>query len=244
MNASRSARAFLLDILWAQYCLYLAVRIKDDLLDGQVKDTRLSFAADEFARAAGETLLRHFMDNGEFWNYHRRCVRTTLRGIHRVRILQKNRTAGTRGMTHGYAETSSIFKVGIAAVCIATGHQRLLRRLGRAVDRIAIGSQILDDVRDILEDLNQGRLNYAARSILRRVRFSPDVKSIRLALLRRLIQPGPLEDVIAEASRHMEVGYSLLKRSLPSVIPACKQGTAALRHDLHRRRVELLFGGK
>lgn len=247
-HASRSTQAFLHDILWAQYCMYLAVRMKDDLLDGQVKDRRLSAASQKFAHIAELTLACYFRRKDGFWKYYHRFVRTTSRGISCARMLQREKTFRRSWMVRWYADSSSILKIGIAAVCFATGRQRLLRRLEGAVDRLAIGSQILDDVRDILEDLQQGRLNYAARSMLKGAHISPGMRNTHLALLRRLIQPGPLEKVIAEATGYLRHGYVFLER-LPSsdlgcIIPAYEKGAEQLQQELHRRRVALLFQSK
>jgi len=239
-------REFLHDVLWAQYCLYLSVRIKDDFFDGQVGNRRILALAELFHREAGEALARHFGEHAEFWTHFRTHVLTSVKGIEEVDALQRKKVQARRAFLRGFANTSSIFKIGATAVCLASGRRRALPLIGTVADELAIGTQIVDDVRDIVEDLKRGRFNYAARMLLKgKALRNATTKRVLQEVLDKLISPGPIEDVIEEAVRHFRRAHSLvIELDLPElkVVPLVQEaGAYMLAAEIHQRRVDRLF---
>src|SRR2546427_2364648 len=71
------------DVLWAQYALFLYIRLQDDLLDRQQQDLRLLFVADRFLL---ESLA--CIEQPELLSFYRARLRETVDGILDVRRLE------------------------------------------------------------------------------------------------------------------------------------------------------------
>jgi hypothetical protein len=163
---NRISRGTLNDILWGQYCVFLAVRIKDDLFDGQTSASCLLGAADHFLAEACNVFSRHISNENRFWDMFSDNLKETSLAIIEVDAMQRRRRVSLTQMRDGHARVSSIFKIGTAAVCCLAESAGHMKHLSRGFDRLAVAGQILDDFQDIDEDFRQGRLNYAARFIL------------------------------------------------------------------------------
>src|SRR5512139_3504209 len=121
---ARHARPQLLnDVLWAQYCLYLAVRINDDLLDGQAKSANLLSASRAFLVEGEKTFRTCFPRPSPFWQYYRSCIRTTRSAILRVQMMQKDPHTEPSRLLQEYSRVSAIFKVGSFALCTLLRHR-------------------------------------------------------------------------------------------------------------------------
>jgi len=246
LATSGPRRTFLHDVLWAQYCLYISVRITDDIFDGQVRDPQMEPLAGRFHREADEAFARHFSERAEFWTHFRAHYLTSLKGIKGVDTLQRGEALAPRAILRGFANTSSIFKIGATAVCLASGRNSALPIIGSIADELAIGTQIVDDVRDMAEDLKRGRFNYAARMLLKgNLLRNANTKRVLGEVLEKLISPGPMEDVIKEAVRHIRCAHSLaIRLGFPElgVVPLVQEaGARAVVAEIHRRRVGQLF---
>ena len=110
-------RAWLNDIVWAQYCLFLFVRIHDDLFDRQAHSSSLVFVADQLLLEAETTFAKHRPD-AAFWRLFRANLTTTLAGILKVDALQRRPRAMKTSALVLHASVSAIFKVGAAAICV------------------------------------------------------------------------------------------------------------------------------
>lgn len=238
-------RTFLHDILCAQYYIYLAVRIRDDLFDGQAEGRRLSGVADLLELAADEKLSAHFEGSSAFWKLSRAYRRETAKGIREVDELQQRAGRSSGKMLQGFAHTSSIFKIGSAAVCVATGRVRLMRTIETIFDHLAIGGQIIDDVKDIVEDLKRGRYNYAVQMLLKDYGRACSPLEVSRHVLTALLNPQNAEEVVSVAEHHFRHAYQLLKRlGLRELndVPLLQQRAAEdLMKDVQLRRVVLLF---
>ena len=158
-------RAWLSDILWAQYCLFLFVRIHDDLFDRQAHSSSLVFVADQLLLESETTLARHHAD-AAFWRLFRASVSTTLAAILKVDALQQRPRAMKASALGLHANVSAIFKVGAAAICVDARRMREFRQISRCADELAIAEQILDDLFDIEEDVSRGRYTFPANTLL------------------------------------------------------------------------------
>jgi hypothetical protein len=166
-NRIRRRRAFLRDILWAQYCVFLYVRLLDDVLDGDSATASMPIVGSALLMEAERTFARH-VDVAPFREFLRGAIADTCDAGLRIDAMQRSGGAG-RDALRAYAAAAAIFKVGTAAVCIAGRRTSALPWLYRFADAIAVAAQIMDDIRDLDADLKRGRVNYAA------ARLGPDL---------------------------------------------------------------------
>lgn len=242
-------RGFLCDAVWGQQCLFLLIRIQDDLFDGQASDLSLVFASDQFAIEAERVFSGHFARSSSFWDVFRTALTNTTRTILEVDRLQRCFEGPPDRLLAGYAAVASIFKVGTAAVCIRFGKQRDLRALGRFADEMAMAGQILDDLEDVADDWRRQRFNYVARVLLR-----SDGGPSELSRSERRLK-GVVEDIYLGEGAETVMG--LVKRHLTRAAAALEavdfpgahrymkssiDGLSELRAAFHRAQVRHFLG--
>lgn len=235
------------DILWGQYSVFLSVRIKDDLFDGQTSASSLLEAADHFLAEAGRVYSRHIGEGDRFWEMYSEYLNETAQGIIDVDAMQRLRRVSLSRMRDGHARVSSIFKIGSAAVCCLTDHQDHMTHVGDACDRLAIAGQILDDFQDIEEDFRQGRLNYAARFILGTSRQTAAWREDALhQIAERLLFSESAARLFAEVIGHVHMTSRMLA---PLRLPETEEYVTEYARSLERTaeavgrvRVDRIFG--
>jgi len=203
------------DILWGQYCLYLGIRIRDDLFDRHTWSRHLGSASTKFLQEAKKAYLRHFPPASVFWTYHRRCLHSTQVAILCVDRIQRNRSSRPSHLLREYAKVSSIFKVGAFALCVLLQRKEWMRQISQFADGLATAGQILDDLEDISDDLAAGRLNYAALFTLKsfqRKNLSLTRLSARIA--NQIFFSDTVDGIFAVTRHHLDLAASALK-SLP-----------------------------
>jgi hypothetical protein len=141
----------------------MAVRIQDDIYDGEGATAPLIFVSDEFLVEAQSTFSTLFQSSSPFWIIYHRYMTTTSRAIVECDDLLQTPMASAQTLLPAYARVSALFKIGAAAVCIRSDRMKQFSQVSRFADALAAAGQILDDLDDILEDLKRGRRNYAAR---------------------------------------------------------------------------------
>jgi len=154
------------DVLWGQYCVFLSVRIQDDLFDRQTSFASLLFAGDQFLADACDVLFRHAGHSDRFRKIFIASLKETLRSIMEVDAMQRRTRVSLKALRTGHARVSSIFKIGSAAVCCLAERWRDFPKIAAACDELAVAGQTIDDFQDIDEDFRDKRLNYAARFLL------------------------------------------------------------------------------
>jgi hypothetical protein len=244
-RAPATTQAFLDDIQWGQYCLFLFVRIHDDLFDAHAADPALIYVADLLLIQSQEAFARR-ISGSLFWRFYRESLSTTLGGVLEVDRIQRR----PRGMRDGdgwaHARVSTIFKVGAAAVCYRAGRARDLPRLSAYADRIAIASQTLDDLSDIDQDLRTGRLNYAASALLRGTHRQTQHRKTPPRVVARQITTEGADVILAGMRQHLKAALAAIeplklwqaeryaKRMLSDV--------SVLEAGVHQMRVRAVFG--
>lgn len=163
--ARRTAADLLPEVLWGQYALFIAIRIQDDLFDGQARSHALMFASGLFLVESTRCFGAICGDVPGFWELYGESLRKTTQGILEADLLQQAGECPADSLLIKYAEVSSIFKVGSAALCMLAGRFDEFGHLSRFCDEMAEVSQIFDDLEDVLEDLERGRSNYVGRCI-------------------------------------------------------------------------------
>ncbi len=199
------------DILWGQYGVFLAMRIKDDLFDDREITSLLFFAADQFLADASAVFFRHLHHSNRFRDIFTGSINETVRAFMEVEAMLRRRRVSLRRLRDGHARVSSVFKIGSAAICHLAGRPRDFAPVSAAADNLAVAGQILDDFRDMNEDLDRGRLNYAARFIMgtsRPAAAGRDEAVGRIA--ERLLYSGRLARLFREVIRHVESARDVL----------------------------------
>ncbi len=242
-RGTRVSPALLRDVWWGQYCLFLCIRIHDDLLDRQVGSPPFIFVADSLLIEAERAFARHARSRA-FWNFFRGCVDQSCRAIVTADLLQRSGARVTPGgAARVNAEVSAILKVGSAAVCAACGRMRDLDRLSRFADELAAASQWIDDLLDIDEDLRAGKLNFAASRL--RLARRPGDRIARRRLARTLLVDGGIEVIADDVDAHLQRAQAIAEslRIAPAIayVRRYRTGLGRFRDALHRVRVESLF---
>jgi hypothetical protein len=236
------ARVWLNDILWAQYCLFLFIRIHDDVFDGQTQRRSLIFVADALLLESQTILARHF-PQGPFWPLFRTCLEATIRGIMEVDERQRRPGAMNKRSLSLYADVASVFKIGCAAVCVRSGRITAFRRVSHFADEIAIAGQILDDMLDVQEDLARTRYNFAANQLLRAGCVNADDCADRIA--RAILFDDGAGLLLNEASKHLDRADDAIAplrlAEAVAYVGTLRQNIEALRHRIHVARVEHVF---
>jgi hypothetical protein len=205
-------RNFLPDILWGQYCLFLFVRIHDDLFDGQAKAPSLTLIADGLFFEAERMFLRWMPDHPQFWKTCCSYACRTIESVLRVDQLQQFPGTPLGTLCRTYAGVNAILKVGSLAVCMRYRRSRDAEKIERFANKIAIGSQLLDDLEDLAEDLRRKRLNYVALKILKAERPAPSFNKMPLRYVaNRLLFSNIAHKLLEEIMRFFADGYKALE---------------------------------
>lgn len=160
-------RRFLNDVLWAQYCLFLHVRILDDLYDQHVQDPSLAYTAQLFKLEADGIFLKYFASARRFWNDYRGYYSKTISAIVRVDRLQQAAGADPKKILSGYMDVCSIFKIGSLAICCYGKRMHLLPDVAAFADALAAIGQAMDDLEDLQQDIGRGRYNFVSTFLLK-----------------------------------------------------------------------------
>ena len=196
-------RRFLPDVLFGQYCLFLAIRVHDDLLDDQAGTRWLIPAGDDLLIEAEHQFARH-VDSRDFWSQYRRLVRATLHGIAEVDRLQRSPAGMRIAALPLYAKVASIFNVGVAATCSVSNQARAYRQFARYAHHLAICGQLQDDLEDVDEDARRGRMNAAVTMLLKGRRLEAGSAAWRRALAAAALLEGRAAMICDLAREHAD----------------------------------------
>jgi hypothetical protein len=235
------------DILWGQYCLFLWLKIHDDIFDEQTHRISLIYAGDAFLVKACEVFSHCFETSSPFWRFFYSSLDETLSTIDAMdRHERSGRLQGLRSLSL-IAKEYAMCKIASYAICLKAGREHDFPRVARFADEMAIMGQTIDDLQDMEKDLERGRINPAASCLL-----GPGRNGQR---------PGPQTlHRIAENLRNTDVStrlFSALRRRVdraaraiaPLGIPeaeaflrSCRVHLERMEDRFHRERVKLIFG--
>lgn len=157
---------FLDAVIWGQTCLFYAVRLQDDLLDGGLSRSPLTMAPLLFLTEAQHALSVVTDAMPGFREHYRHAVETTVAGITRAAELQRNPAARADDLLEVYGCVDAVLSVASSAVCMSMGAIEEIPHIHDFVEELGKVLLALDDAEDIEEDLADERLNYAARMFL------------------------------------------------------------------------------
>ena len=232
LTASAEGRALLGDLHWIQYCVYCVFRVQDDLVDGDAADPRLAVAANQLLVEASRCAARHFAGESPFWAVYRDTIDATSRAIVDLDRLQRTAERPPHAELELYENLAACLKIAAAGVAIAAGRTGDWRnRVSPALDRLAVAAQIVDDLRDLGDDLAQGRINYVAWFMSRPV-FATTAEAIEAVVASNLATGDRLSRLMASAGR-------LLDEAGERVPPTLCPRTHAFLRDYRDGLVEL-----
>jgi hypothetical protein len=205
------------ELQWAQYCLFLFIRFQDDIFDGQSQDKVAVYAADQCLFEADRIFAKHFAPQSWFWREYRECLRITTQSIVEVDALQRSPDTRPEELLDGYARVSAVLKVGSAAVCAHYGNKRAYRRVSLFCDEMAKAGQIIDDLRDLEEDMSRKRYNYVAND-LRRSEMEMPRRLRSNELMNRLRMLATMERIREEVKTHvLKAGEIIAPLKIPEI---------------------------
>ena len=226
LGAAAGGRELLDDLQWIQYCVFAVFRVQDDLVDGETADARLAVGTNHLLVEAARTAARHFGGESPFWSVFHRTIDATSRAIVALDRLQRTPERPPGVELDLYEDQAACLKIACAGVSIAAGREGDWRnRISPALDRLAVAAQIVDDLRDVRDDLADGRINYAAWFLSRPV-FAATPEAMEAVVAAHLASTDRPEELLASAGRMLEEALELF----PSVL--CPRTHAFLR-DYH-----------
>jgi hypothetical protein len=237
----------LADVLWAQYALFLSIRIHDDLLDRERDDLRLLFVADRFLVESFEMLQRLDGLGSAFWNQYRQWLRESIEGILEVKRLEQEAGRFTEDDLRLHARVSAIFKVGSAAICHLHGRRKEIHWISQLMDGLAVFSQIGDDLQDLTPDVQSGRFTWPA-NILSGMEASGTMVADEFGRLLGggFLKPERGEAIIARLRELVRTATTTLPEATPTpvrnLVCELESRVEALEQSIHETRVRWFFG--
>lgn len=244
---SKELSSRMLDVLWAQYALFLYIRLQDDLLDRHMSDLQLQFVADRFLVESLESLDRARVADAKSRAFYRSCLKSTVDGILQVRMLEAS--PGQFGEDHLalHARVSSIFTVAAAAVCTIHRRSTELAWLIPLQDALAVFSQICDDIQDLEEDLRAGRYTFAANALIGAQTGETMTHTEAMhRVAEGMLTPARVDRII----RALERAAATARAAVPGAAPAAlhelvnslRERSVVLAQSLHETSVRWIFG--
>ena len=243
LGKRRTEERFLSDAVCGQFCVFLALKIHDDVFDGQVQDRTLLFASDHLLLSARQKFAPYFSSSSSFWSFFDSSLAQTLNAIVAVDECQ----------IRGYGSPSSVAalarqgyaacNIAAYAICLQSKRVRLFHRIVRCTDELAFVGQSLDDMQDMMVDFQRGRVNYAAYFLLGR--SSDRRKNFMGRLARRIILDGSAERFFEMLQRHLERAREIAATTaIPMLVDYVRNHRLQLQSietQWHRKRVQMLF---
>ncbi|MBL0174596.1 MAG: hypothetical protein IPP94_04890 [Ignavibacteria bacterium] len=152
-------------VLWAQFSLFLSVRLLDDLADDEASGAMLALVAGD-AILEAENNASEIADADALLQI-RGFLRSTLRAIPEAVRLQRSPRPGLDALLDVYRRGDALFKT--APFLLSHVHQRPedFPALSVCCDHLAEASQMQDDLEDLAADLRAGRRNAMVALALR-----------------------------------------------------------------------------
>jgi hypothetical protein len=231
-------------VLWGQYCVFLSVRIHDDLLDGQLPKSNLIFVADDLLLESQRAFAAQ-VNTVSFRALFERHLRTTLRAIIAVDALQTRPGGMTRATLRLHSRVSAIFNLATAAACLACRRPAMIRRFESVYANLAVAGQLLDDLSDVEEDLARRRHNFVANVLGGRRSLGAGRQSHQ-RIFRAVFRDNAIDDVLALARAYVvRAAAGAVEAKIAEIDTYLEMYLAEIerrRDAVHRARVAHVFG--
>lgn len=167
-------KKILQDSLWAQYCIFMHIRIKDDVIDLDTDDKDLILISDLFRIECEETLAKYFDHNNNLWSTYYQLLKETTTAMYKKENIEKQKIPSTIEILKQNGLESSILNIGTAAICFMYGKTKEFLTIKQCVSYLVISSQIINDLNDFKKDLKRGNKNYVAARLMEFQNFKGD----------------------------------------------------------------------
>lgn len=243
LDATAAGRRLLDDLLWAQYCVFALFRAQDDLVDGAAPDPRIAVEANCLLLEATRRAALHFDASSAFWRVYRESIEQTSRAVLRLDRLQRSPHRPDGAELELYAEQAACLGIAAAGVSVAAGRETEWRqRIAPALSQLAVAAQIVDDLRDLREDLDEGRVNYVAWRLCRPV-VGATAEAVEAVVAFNLATGGRLSELLHDAARRLAGATVAVAEvdcpELAGFLEEYGQGLVAYASELDRRRRDL-----
>jgi hypothetical protein len=240
-------KKFLDDILWGQYCLFVFIRLQDDLFDRHTDRVSYLYASDMFLLESERTFSRYFPKSSPFWKIFRECIEETIFAIITADEMERRPVKKRERLLDALGATSTICNVAPAALCIRAGRMRDFRRVAAFSTAMMKAGAIVDDIEDMEQDHERGRFNYAASFFLRGFRMEgPWEKRAIRSLKREVLTGGKLSALFREIHHHLDAAEVAVR---PFTVPAAleylrsfRRSVVAMELSFHRDRMMTFLG--
>ncbi|MBK8945070.1 MAG: hypothetical protein IPM32_07315 [Ignavibacteriae bacterium] len=237
---------FLQDIIWAQFCLILAFRIKDDLYDGEIKSNTLLASSDLLQIESIKTYKKYFKSSDSFWTSFHDSISLTILAAIKVDEMQQNIRTDPDELLNTYYNVISLFNIGISAVCKKYRKENILKDILNFSTNLTLAAQILDDLEDIEEDFSRKRFNYV---ILKLLNTSPqiiiDENFVDEELISKIILKEGLNNIFDNVFELIQISKTILN-SLKfeiffSLIINHEEYVKLFKEKYHKDRINIIF---
>ncbi len=246
VDATPAGRVLVDDLCWLQFCVFGVFRVQDDLIDGDSRDPRLALGTHSLLAEAARCAALHFDGRSPFWRVFQETIDATSRAILELGRLQRSPDRDPDRELRLYADLSACLKIAAAGVTFAAGRERAwTEQLSPALDAFTVATQIVDDLRDIREDLDAGCINHAAWCLSHPL-FSESPDAVEAVVASNLATTDRLDRLLARAASVLDRGMARLD---PGLCPAVhvhlsdyRRGLVGLGQRIQRSTVVMLAG--
>lgn len=201
-------KTLLREILRAQYLLFIAFRIHDDLMDEEARyPLALRSVPGAILRESSRVFDRLFPVYSIFWERYPELINETTNAISKADILQRTPASLPELLLDEYARVNSVFLAGSWAACVLIGQIDLFERVKSFADKLSRGAQILDDFYDMTEDLKRDRYNYVVNVLMR----SSFRVTSEAAFVGALFHKDTLESILCLVRNYYRTAYEQLR---------------------------------
>jgi hypothetical protein len=162
------------ELVWAQLCLFYVFRLQDDVFDDPGRPAELLFVANAFLDEASATFRAHFHAEHPFWRTYRQVLRRSSDGM--IAVREHERGGGTAAShAHAIRAVNGILLLGAHAAASMASAPIAARDIDAYGGAMGLGGQLIDDLTDLQDDLQEGRLNLAARIMCEQAGIAPQM---------------------------------------------------------------------
>jgi hypothetical protein len=192
------------DILYAQLCLVLFVRIHDDLADDPSQRSFLAVAAFQLLIDSEMVFCKYLGQANTFSSLFHEALRTTSFCAIQLEFLERDPDIKPDRIMRLYAKEAAVLLLGSRVIGFLAGSPDDIREIQRFGGAMTVSGQLLDDLRDLEEDLAQGKINLAASILMRASnRAGLSVQLTRESLVEAGIFSGGFQDVLNVVARQL-----------------------------------------
>lgn len=233
------------DLLWAQYCVVICIKIHDDLFDRHTDREALVFAGDLFLLEAQNTLIRRFDSASPFWRFYHQALQQSLHAILAVDESQQYSRISRRQIVRLYRNGYAACNIALYGVCLMTHQLHLVTPLISCSGNFAVVGQLLDDLQDIEKDLDRHRLNFAALSLLPSFPKKRDLRTVLHGIEHGLLMDNTASSFTSflksQLRRAEQTAKRLANPHLLRFVQSHQNSIRRIEEWTQRRRTDLLF---